>query len=224
MPRPTGEHTSHTGEAAAPGAGLAEIYDEFATTYASKRDSFDLSAILDAFSARLPPVGRLCDLGCGAGQPVCAYFLEHGWGVVGVDFSAGMLEIAARELPELTTIHADIRAADFPEESCDAVTMVYCLFHIPWREHSVIFARIRQWLRPGGELLFTYATRSYTGSDEFEGTKEFMGHELFYSHTTEERLTAQLVAANLLVVEMENHEIGGETFLWVTARRPETAI
>lgn len=196
---------------------LAGIYDGFAATYARKRDSFDLSVVLDEFAAVLPSTGDLCDLGCGAGEPVSAYFVHRGWDVTGVDFSAGMLELADEYVPEMTTVLGDIRDVDFDAGSFDAVTAVYSLFHIPWRDHAAIFANIAKWLRPNGRLLFTYATSDYTGFDEFEGAKEFMGQELFYSHTTVERLNTQLASAGLQVVQSRNRTIGGETFRWVTA-------
>lgn len=196
---------------------LARIYDGFAATYARNRGVFDLSGLLGDFAAELPLVGDLCDLGCGAGEPVSAMFVARGWRVTGVDFSAGMLGLANTYVPEVSTVLADIRDVDFDASSFDAVAAVYSLFHIPWREHSVIFARVARWLRPGGRFLFTYAVRDYTGQDEFEGTKEFMGQELFYSHTTPARLGEQLAAAGLAVGDQRLRTIGGETFLWVTA-------
>ena len=66
----------------------------------------------------------------------------------------------------------------------------------------------------------TYATADYTGHDEFEGTREFMGQALFYSHTTPERLRTQLATAGLDLVDEQHRTIGGETFLWVTVARP----
>lgn len=196
---------------------LARIYDGFAATYARQRDVFDLSGVLRDFAADLPPVGDLCDLGCGAGEPVSAMFVARGWRVTGVDLSAGMLELANTYVPGITTVLADIRNVEFDANSFDAVVAVDSLFHVPWRDHPTIFARVARWLRPSGRFLFTYALRDYTGQDEFEGTKEFMGQELFYSHTTPARMGEQLAAAGLVVGDQQRRTIGGETFLWVTA-------
>lgn len=196
---------------------LARIYDGFAATYARRRDAFDLTEVLDGLAARLPKSGDLCDLGCGAGEPVSAYFASRGWKVTGIDFSAGMLELADEFVPSMTTVLGDIREVNFESASFDAVTAVYSLFHVPWHDHPAVFARVARWLRPGGTFFFTYATSDYTGFDEFEGTKEFLGQELFYSHTTPERLTGQLELAGLVLESARRRTIGGETFLWVTA-------
>ena len=86
--------------------------------------------------------------------------------------------------PGMETILADICDVDFLDEQFDAVTAIYCLFHIEYTKHADIFRKVFSWLKPGGRSLFTYATKEYTGSEIFNGYKEFMGEQLFYSHTT----------------------------------------
>jgi len=200
---------------------LRAIYDRFAETYEANRGLFDMSGILEPFFRVLNhPVGRLLDLGCGAGEPFPRFFLEHGWSVVGVDFSKKMLELAARYAPGMHTVYDDITEVEFAPASFDAITCVYTLFHVPRARHPALFANFRRWLRPGGKALFTYATRHYTGQDEFEGTKEFMGQSLFYSHTTPGNLRTQLETAGLAVDAFDFREIGGETFLWATVSNP----
>jgi len=198
---------------------LDEIYDGFADQYDANRGAFDISPILAGFTARLPPRGRLLDLGCGAGEPCGRYFLNRGWQVTGVDFSHRMLQLATRYAPEMTRIFRDMRDVDLAGAEFDAVTAIYSLFHLPVADQWRLFAGISRWLRPGGHLLFTYAGEEYTGQPEFSGHLEFMGRELFYAHTTPQALTAGLAATGLEVIALERHAIGGETFLWVSCRR-----
>lgn len=196
---------------------LSEIYDRFAETYDDNRGRFDMSEVFDAFYAGLRrDAGDVLDLGCGAGEPFARMFADRGWRVTGVDFSPRMLELAARYVPEMTSLQADIREVGFEPSSFDAVTAVYSLFHIPRGEHPLLFRRIHDWLRPGGKALFTYATREYTGRDEFDGGKQFLGEELYYSHKTPHALFDDLDAAGLDIVSRDYREIGGETFLWMT--------
>ena len=200
---------------------LRAIYDEFAETYDAHRGQFDMAPILDPFFLGLAPsTGQLLDLGCGAGEPFARTFLERGWKVVGVDFSEPFLRLARRYAPGMKTIHADMLAVEFAPAQFDAITCIYSLFHTPRDRHPELFSKFHRWLRPGGQALFTYATQDYTGQPEFEGTKEFMGRNLFYSHTTPEKLRIQIEAAGLSILSSRLHEIGGESFLWVTLLRP----
>lgn len=200
---------------------LQKIYDRFAETYDKNRGLFDMTDVIDDFYKRLPrESGRLLDLGCGAGEPFPAYFIQNGWQVTGVDFSARMLELAGHYQPKMKTIFADIRTLKLSDYQFEAVTAIYCLFHIERQKHEEIFRKIYRWLKPGGMALFTYATKEYTGADIFDGYKEFMGEKLFYSHTTPENLTATLKSTGFSVESSQYRSIGGETFLWLTVAKP----
>ena len=199
---------------------LADTYDEFAATYDENRSVFDTREILDAFYSRLKPTqGKLLDLGCGAGEPFSRFFVDQGWQVTGVDFSSKMLELANQYVPEMQTVHADIREVVFPANAFDAITAIYSLFHIPKTEHAQLFAKLARWLKPGGQALFTYATEDYTGSEEFDGYKEFMHKQLYYSHNNLETLHKDLALSGLMVAASDTKTIANETFLWVTVRK-----
>ena len=202
-------------------SSLRDIYDGFAETYEANRGLFDMSEILGPFFAGLGvPKGRLLDLGCGAGEPFPRFFLDRGWEVYGVDFSKKMLHLAAQYAPEMHTICADMLEVAFDPAHFDAITCIYSLFHVPRARHAELFAKFHRWLRPGGKVLFTYAAKEYTGEDEFEGFREFMGQNLFYSHTSPAKLRAAIEHAGLRVESITLREIGGESFLWVTAEQP----
>ncbi len=196
---------------------LDEIYDEFAKTYDDNRGLFDLSDLFAGFYQRLhPSPGQLLDLGCGTGEAFSKYFIDKGWQVTGVDFSKQMLALANHYVPEMTIMHADIMQVDFEDNQFDAIVAIYSLFHVSKDRHSELFSKMHRWLRAGGKAFFTYATKQYTGKDEFDGYINFLGKELFYSHKTPEELYADLKAAGFEVEDTQYKEIGGETFLWVT--------
>jgi ubiquinone/menaquinone biosynthesis C-methylase UbiE len=198
------------------------IYDRFAETYERNRGLFDMTDVIADFYKRLQcKTGHLLDLGCGAGEPFPAYFISHGWQVTGVDFSQKMLALARQYQPSLKTICTDICEAEFPDEQFDAVTAIYCIFHIEYKKHEEIFQKIYRWLKPGGRSLFTYATKEYTGTEVFNGYKEFMGERLFYSHTTPAALIASLKSIGFAIESSKYRQIGGETFLWLTIAKPD---
>lgn len=203
---------------------LVRIYDEFADTYEENRGLFDMSEVFDAFYQRfhISGVGQVLELGCGAGEPFAANFVSKGWSVKGVDFSRRMLELAAKYVPAMETLHSDMREVEFPTEQFDAVTIIYALFHLPRDEHAALFKKVFDWLRPGGKLLFTYATRNYTGKEEFDGYIDFMGQQLYYSHKRPELMRADLERQGFIIEGWDYRDIGGEVFLWVTAGKPDT--
>lgn len=209
------EHTPYVA------SDMRRAYEALAAGYDSNRGLFDMAPVLEDFFARLPPAGGdLLDLGCGAGEPVAAAFIDRGWSVIGVDFCPAMLALAQRHVPTMELICADIREVAFEPRSFSAMTAVYSLFHVPADDHLDLFRRARTWLRPDGRFLFTYASRDYTRADAFDGWKTFMGQRLYYSHRTPETLASQLAAAGLECESLQEREIGGERFLWVVAHRP----
>jgi len=201
---------------------LQQIYDGFADTYEASRGLFDMSEVLRDLAGHLPEgKGRVLDMGCGAGEPFPRFFADRGWQVTGVDFSKRMLELAGQYVPEMKTIHGDMRDVRFDPASFDAIVSIFSLFHVPKADHPALFGRFFQWLKPGSVALFTYATKAYTGHAEFDGTIEFMGQDLFYSHTTPEKLHALLSDTGFDVIAADYRTIADETFLWVTVRKPE---
>jgi len=203
------------------GNTLQEIYDGFADTYEENRDLFDMTEVFDSFYNRLAvETGRVLDMGCGAGEPFSRFFVDRGWSVLGVDFSRRMLELASRYVPQMKTIHADMRGIEFEPNQFSAIVAIFSLFHVPCRDHGELFERFFRWLQPGGKLLFTYATKEYTGKDEFDGYKTFMGQQLYYSHTTPEKLYALLEETGFSIESTDYRNIGDEIFLWVTVGKP----
>ncbi|MCK5760998.1 MAG: class I SAM-dependent methyltransferase [Candidatus Delongbacteria bacterium] len=196
---------------------LQKIYDDFAETYDENRGLFDMTEVLESFYNHLTvEKGNLLDLGCGAGEPFAKWFIDKGWTVTGVDFSEKMIKLASKYVPEMKTIHSDMLKVKFEPSSFDAITATYSLFHIPNKEHVALFEKFYTWLCPKGRLLFTYATKEYTGSNEFDGYKNFMGQELYYSHKNPEKLYSDLKNIGFDIESKKYRNIGGETFLWVT--------
>jgi len=199
---------------------LANIYDAFAESYDGSRDIFNIDGIIAEFQNQLNnKTGNMLDLGCGAGVPIGRSFIDNGWSVTGVDFSSKMLSLANKHVPEMTCICSDMCSVQFEENEFDAITSIYSLFHIPKEQHIDLFTNVFRWLSPNGMALFTYATKEYTGSEEFDGYKEFLGQQLFYSHTTPDNLLHMLKDIGFNIESTDYRCIADETFLWVTVKK-----
>jgi SAM-dependent methyltransferase len=116
------------------------------------------------------PRKRLCDLGCGPGL-YTRRFADCGAAVTGVDFSQNSLDYARRKASEqdlpITYLHADYLEDELPKDF-DIVTLIYTDYCVlsPAQRASLL-ARIREMLKPGGQLVMDVAgIGSFTGKQE----------------------------------------------------------
>ena len=114
--------------------------------FAAEREQpfWDLAALLEPLDG-----GLLVDLGCGTGRLTRALHERTGADrTVGVDSSARMLA-GAPEGDGVRFVHADIR--DYAPPAPPAVVFSNAALHwLP--DHGALFARLRDWLAPGGQL------------------------------------------------------------------------
>src|SRR5919106_958952 len=129
---------------------LARIYSAQARTYAEHWSPIIRTAgrrLLESLPSR--EAKRILDVGTGAG----AHLLDlrrlapHSW-ILGVDRSAGMLELAsAHGLPLALMDGMDLALRD---EGFDLAVMIFVLFHLD--DPVVALRNVRRVLRPGGML------------------------------------------------------------------------
>jgi len=199
---------------------LSRIYDGFANGYDRGRGAFDNTAQLHRLADELPGANAdILDAGCGSGYPVLRFFADRGHRVTGSDICPAMLALAARRVPEARLVLADTATLDFPVGSFDLITSFYSLFHLDMRAQKETFAGFFRMLRRGGSAYFTLASERYTGQPVFNGTKEFAGVELPYSHVTPEDYRRMLEEIGFSDIETDLLSIGGETMLWVFCKK-----
>ncbi|MFJ7770153.1 class I SAM-dependent methyltransferase [Streptomyces sp. NPDC097107] len=126
--------------------------------------------VLDAVASALAPMGPFgagLDLCCGTGAGVDVLARVCRERVTGVDFSAGMLEVArgrvVREGPALSWVRADARALPFGPEF-DLVVSFGAFGHFLPRELPGLFVQVRSVLRPGGCFAFPVVAPPRPGS------------------------------------------------------------
>lgn len=113
---------------------------------------------LDRFLALLPKGksggGAILDLGCGAGDPIAAYFVGQGHGVTGVDASRAMLDLARARFPDGDWRQGDMRRLDLPERF-DGIVGWNSFFHLTPTEQRATLPRLAAHLKRGGALMLT---------------------------------------------------------------------
>lgn len=136
------------------------VYEAEAATYDRQRSrSLFEARWLARFAACLPPGGRVLDLGCGAGEPIAAWFLAEGFRLTGVDFAAAMLDIARARWPQGDWRQADMRRLDLGERF-DGVIAWDSFFHLAPDDQRLTLGRMAAHLAPGGSLLFTVGPKA----------------------------------------------------------------
>jgi cyclopropane fatty-acyl-phospholipid synthase-like methyltransferase len=165
-------------------------YDACAPAFNAERREASADALMPLL-ARLPAGARVLDLGCGAGMPV-ASTLATRYRVVGVDLSSGQLALARQQVPSADFVLGDIGSCAFAPASFDAIVSFYAIFHLPRSEHQPLFARVYEWLKPGGYLLASLAM-----TDEGNYTEEdFFGVEMYWSNFDMPRYRTMLADAS----------------------------
>ena len=110
-----------------------------------ERDKIDL--IRD--SRKLPPGGRILDVGCGKGEFV-ANLGDRGWQAQGVELSRIAADYA-REKMEIEVFNGELKDAGFPDGHFDLITLWHVLEHC--HDPSGVLAETNRILRTEGRLL-----------------------------------------------------------------------
>ncbi|MFW9935538.1 MAG: class I SAM-dependent methyltransferase [Candidatus Thorarchaeota archaeon] len=168
---------------------------------------------LDYLTTLLPSGGHILDAGCGAGEPVAKYLVEHGFQVTGIDVSPRILGLAKQQVPEGEFLEGDMAQLTFPDESFDGVVSLYALWHISKEKHELVFQNFYRVLKPGGILFFN------TGIHAMEGTNNFLGVTMYWSSPAPKTTLALVKAAGLKIIRDEILVRGGETQYWIFARK-----
>jgi SAM-dependent methyltransferase len=146
--------------------------------------------------------------------------LAEGRDVTGVDISATQVELARRNVPAATFVHADMTSMAFEPASFDAIVAFYSLTHVPRDDVPPLLSRIRDWLRPAGTFLATMGVEDDPGTIE----RDWLGVDMFFSHFSARKNRRLVEEAGLVVdsaeVLPEPEDRYDARFLWVVAHRP----
>jgi len=128
-----------------------QSYDKIAKDYAEDTFNWPIKDLRKKF-LKYVKTGKILDIGCGPGRDV-KYFMEHGFVVVGVDYSDGMIREAKRRVPKGVFKKIDMRKLNFPDNSFSGVWSCSSILHIPKSEAVKVIQEFRRVLKENGVLL-----------------------------------------------------------------------
>lgn len=132
------------------------LYDRFSTRYwvtwgiaipATHR------AYLQQFLKRVAPNGTILSAACGAGR-FDGLLLEAGFRVVGIDQSAGSLQLAKEHFPTVHYHKMALHEMNF-QERFDGIICMDAMEHICPEDYPRILHSFQEALKPSGVLYFT---------------------------------------------------------------------
>jgi demethylmenaquinone methyltransferase / 2-methoxy-6-polyprenyl-1,4-benzoquinol methylase len=141
--------------------GVRTMFDRIAPVYDAMNRA--MTAGLDqrwrrlAATAVVRPGDRVLDACCGTGDLALAAAAAGAGHVVGLDFSARMLDLARRKSQIVDWVEGDMLALPFEPASFDAVTVGFGVRNVDDLEAGL--RELRRVLRPGGRLAVLEITR-----------------------------------------------------------------
>lgn len=137
-----------------PADGVRRMFDRIAPVYdaMNRLMTMGLDQRWRAVTIRetMRPGDRVLDACCGTGDLAVAAQAGGASSVVGLDFSAAMLERARRKAPDVVFIEGDVLALPFHDATFDAAVVGFGIRNVSDLEQGL--RELRRVLRPGGRL------------------------------------------------------------------------
>ncbi len=139
------------------GLGVS-AYDEIAGMYHALWANWYLPAAMPAleklFFSQVPAGARVLDLCCGSGH-VTKELLSRGYAVTGIDSSAGLIDLARKELPGADLRVQDARALQLDGGYNAAISTFDSLNHmLNINDLRTVFVEVHRLLEAGGLFVF----------------------------------------------------------------------
>lgn len=152
-----------------------KLYEEIVDWFDANRCK-DLMEIeyLKFILKHIPQQGSILDLGCGTGEPIAQFFIQHGFFITGVDGSPKMIDLCKKRFPEMKWIVGDMTSINL-HQKFDAVIAWDSFFHLSQDDQKKMFRIFNDHLHEAGILLFT------SGPEKGEVFGNMNGREFYHA-------------------------------------------
>jgi acylphosphatase len=183
-------------------------YEADARAWAGRRRGGFVEARYQRFRDLLPERGLVVDLGCGPGNDA-ALLADLGLGVVGLDLTRAMLEVARGGGRMRALIEGDSRRQPFVAESFDGVWASASLLHLPKAQVSLALAEARRVLKAGGALCTFMKMGDHDGimTQEQRGGSAVVRGDRYFAHYGPAEWLAHVRACGFRVLEQHTFDV-----------------
>lgn len=195
-----------------------ESYDLHAADFARHASIYrgKLKEWIYSFVSQLPEGSFILDVGCGAGRDA-KFFIDYGFGVVGIDFSKRLLKIAKQHVPSAKFMLIDFEKLIFPKERFDGVWASASLYHIPKKKLSSVLENIYSTLKKNG--LFFAVIREGNGEKMTEERRGDAVFKRFAAYYQPKELVTMLTGIGFKEVSYELDSIRTVPWIGVWGRK-----
>lgn len=194
-------------------ADVISLYQKHAAAFDRERSRALMEmSYLEEIRTHLGKTATILDIGCGMGEPIARYFIDHGYTLTGVDAAPAMLAFCQQRFPGMTWIEADMRQLDLGQQF-DAVIAWDSFFHLPADDQRAMFSIFDRHIGPAGLLLFT------SGPDEGEAIGTLHGDPLYHASLSpaDYRRLLGALGFEVLIHQVEDPDCGAHT-VWLASR------
>jgi predicted TPR repeat methyltransferase len=133
---------------------IVEHYERHAHAFDRvRRSRFGERPWFDRFLLGVRKGGHILDLGCGAGEPVDRYLIDHGYSLTGIDSSEKMVALARIRFARHRWLRLDMRKAVLDQKFAGIIAWD-SLFHLSPHDQLSMIVRAAAWLEKDANFLF----------------------------------------------------------------------
>jgi SAM-dependent methyltransferase len=198
---------------------IIDLYERHAHAYDEDRDkTLQERTWVDRFLSWVPAGATILDVGCGSGEPIARYLIEHGFEVTGVDASPSLIGICRERFPDSEWLVADMRELELVRRF-GGILAWDSLFHLGVDAQHAMFPRLALHARRGAPLMFT------SGSAEGESIGCYRGEPLYHASLRPVEYERLLMAAGFVVraYAADDAQCGGHT-VWLATYDTNGAV
>ena len=167
-----------------------------------------IEELIDSFNQ----TPKILDIGCGDGKRTLKNLTESS---IGIDISVEGLKLATQNV-ENDLVQSDMVKLPFKDDSFDAITAYFAVFHVKRENHDRVYDEFSRVLRPSGRLLMTLPSGS------FENVRHgWMSGKMLFSSPGRNQTLELLENAGLANFETttSNDPLGGSTEFVIAGQR-----